>query len=493
MSQYPPIDGFPSDPFPDSPELAGFSDQGDSYADPFADGWGDAPSQNSPFSQGAPQAAPQQQVHEAPQQSVHEAPQQSFPQQQPAVQHAAAQGAPYSANDPVDYPNHVSGPSIDEMAEALDRLDPDTQASVEALMARINDDDATEVILNGPAEILIKVKGQRYHDPAINFRNADTYHMAINNFVLPFVDTVDRIDGKNILVEGQMEVPSLFEDETPPTLARLHMLCPPLTPYAKATIAKKARYEYDLDALAESGSMTPEMADFLKAVAHARLTFVVSGVTGAGKTTLLQAMSHYFDSNDRIIVVEDTPELRLPIADVVYLNATVVKPGQDSAKTITIEWLVRQAQRMRMDRVIVGEVRGPEMYEFLLAANSGADGSATTVHADSPRRALDKMLALAAKGSGNTQEMTIRREIGATIDIIVQASLVDGRHVVTAIEEISSTLTAQGLFSTQTLFRYDKSRDMHVIENAPSDDLRSLLQMRGVAINPAWFPRQSRY
>lgn len=482
-----------SEPFFDSPELNDFngeqSEGGNS--DPFSNGWGDAPAAGSAFA--ATQESPYEELL-VTQELINETPvSEAQVTQQPVYEHTGQQQADsYTPNQAVDYPTVITGPSIDEMEEALERLDPDTQAAVEALLARINDDDSSEVILNGPSEVLIKVKGQRYHDPAVKFKDVETYHMVINTFVLPFVDTRDRINSESVLIEGQMEVPS-FEEGIPPTLARVHILCPPLTAFAKATIAKKARYEYDLDALAEAGSMAPEMADFLKAVAHARLTFIVSGVTGAGKTTLLQAMSHYFDANDRIIVVEDTPELRLPVADVVYLNSSIVRPGEDHTKGVTIEWLVRQAQRMRMDRVIVGEVRGPEMYEFLLAANSGADGSATTVHADSPRRALDKMLALAAKGSGNTQELTIRREIGATVDIVIQASLIDGRHIVTAVEEISATLTSQGLFSTQTLFKYDKNRGQHVIENAPSEGLRSLLQMRGIPINPAWFPRQTRH
>jgi Flp pilus assembly CpaF family ATPase len=488
VSQFPQ-----SEPFLDSPELNAFScDQTEGeHVDPFSDGWGEAPAAGSAFAV-TPESSYKEPV--VTQELINEAPASEGQMTQQPVYEQSGQlpAESYTANVAVEYPTVITGPSIDEMEEALDRLDPETQAAVEALLARINDDDSSEVILNGPSEVLIKVKGQRYHDPAVTFKDVETYHMVINTFVLPFVDTRDRINSESVLIEGQMEVPS-FEEGVPPTLARVHILCPPLTTFAKATIAKKARYEYDLDALAETGSMAPEMADFLKAVAHARLTFVVSGVTGSGKTTLLQAMSHYFDANDRIIVVEDTPELRLPIADVVYLNSSIVRPGEDHSKGVTIEWLVRQAQRMRMDRVVVGEVRGSEMYEFLLAANSGADGSATTVHADSPRRALDKMLALAAKGSGNTQEMTIRREIGATVDIVIQASLIDGRHVVTAVEEISATLTSQGLFSTQTLFRYDKNRGQHVIENAPSEDLRSLLQMRGVPVNPAWFPRQARF
>lgn len=376
------------------------------------------------------------------------------------------------------------------MEHRLRQYPTEVQVAIEALIDRIGEDESSEVILNGPAEVLVKTGGHRWADGAIVFPDAVTYHAVINEFILPFCDTIDRIDGTNVLVEGQLELPALDEG-VPPMLARVHILAPPLTPYAKVTIAKRSRYDYNLDNLALTGSLTPAMADYLKAITRARLTVVVSGATGSGKTTLLQAMTHYYDGSDRVIVVEDTPELRIPIADVVYLNSGSVKPGQLEEGRVTIEWLVRQAQRMRMDRVVVGEVRGAEMYEFLLAANSGADGSATTIHADSPRRALDKMLALAAKGASATQEMTIRREIAATVDVIVQTSIIDNRHVVTAIEEVAPNLTSNGVFSTQTIFKYDKTLGAHIVESAPSDGFRDLLATRNVAFDPAWLPNRA--
>lgn len=396
---------------------------------------------------------------------------------------------PHVAPPPPEVSAPVADPDEGEAA-FTEGFTPEALQAAQALLGRIVDDEATEVIMNGPAEVLIKVKGQRYHDPAVVFADTDTYHRIINEVLLAYVDTTGRIDGDTVLIEGQMEIPSGVDD-VPPALARVHILAPPLVPHAKVTIAKKARWEYDLDGIAAVGSMTAEMADFLAAIAHARLTTLIAGVTGAGKTTLLQAMSHAFDMNDRIIVVEDTPELRLPIADVVYLNYSAVRGSEDTG-VVSIEWLVRQAQRMRMDRVIVGEVRGAEAYEFLLAANSGAEGSATTIHADSPRRALDKMLALAAKGSNSTNEITLRREIAATIDVIVQTSLIDGRHVITAIEEVSRIVNQNAQIATQTLFEYDRKRGRWMVRNPLSDDLQNLLRQRGVTLNPGWFPQTTR-
>lgn len=365
-------------------------------------------------------------------------------------------------------------------------MTPQTEQMAQMLLAVIAEDTSSEVLCNGPAEILVKQNGSRYHIDEIRFDSVDDYHAALNKFVLPYTDTMDRIDGINMLVEGQMELPSQ-DPNVPPLLARVHVLCPPLVKYAKVTIAKKARYEYDLDGIAASGAMTPQMAEFLKAAAFGRLNVVISGPTGSGKTTLLQAMSRHFDQNDRLVVIEDTPELRVPLGDVVYLCSTNPKPGRPPEDVVTLEWLVKAANRMRMDRVIVGECRGAEAAEFLVAANSGAEGSMTTIHADNPRRALDKMLSLATKSPTAASEQTLVREIAQSVDIIVQASLVDGRHVVTHIEEISRTVTGGGLIATQPLWTYNRATGQHQTQQRPTEELAATMAQRGVPVDPSWF------
>lgn len=366
-------------------------------------------------------------------------------------------------------------------------LSPDGVAAAAGLIDLLDADDSSEIIMNGPNEIMAKVKGQRFHVPSVSFGDAETYHKVINEVLLPYVDTADRIDGTNILVEGQLELPSTRPGE-PPMLARVHILAPPLVAFAKVTIAKKARRDLDIDTMIAGGAMTPAMGEFLKATAHARLTFVVSGPTGAGKTTLLQAMAAHFDQNDRIVVIEDTPELRLSLADTVYLCSTSLKPGQRTEDIVTTEWLVKAANRMRMDRIVVGECRGGEMAEWLIAANSGAEGSATTVHADNPRRTLDKLLSLASKSHTSGTEQTLRREIAATVDIVVQAGIIDGKHVITHIEEVSNTVRAeQGIIATQTLFEYDRGTGTHVVKSRPTDEMLNLFKQRGIALSPAIF------
>jgi pilus assembly protein CpaF len=362
----------------------------------------------------------------------------------------------------------------------------DIQDSVQALLNYIGDDECSEVLLNGPNEISRKVRGARYHCPDVSFKDAATYHRVINEVILPMTDTRDRIDGSTVVIEGQLELVS--PAGKPPMLARLHMIAPPGVQFAKITIAKKPRYDLTLDDLASNGTLSFESADFLKAAARGRKTIVVSGPTGAGKTTTLQAITHCFDVNDRVVVIEETPELRLPLGDVVYLRATLQRPGMDPSQVFSLDFWTKQANRMRMDRVVVGETRGGEMSDWLLAANSGAEGSATTVHANTPRRALDKMLALATKSETATSEAQLRREIASTVSLIVQCGLIDNRHVITAIEEISDTISsATGQIQTNTLFEWDRALNRMVPRNRPSDDFIASLTQQGIPVNQSWF------
>jgi pilus assembly protein CpaF len=364
----------------------------------------------------------------------------------------------------------------------------EVKAMAQALLNFIADDECSEVLMNGPKEISRKIGGTRFQCPEINFSDAATYHQVINEVVLRYcADTDDRIDGKTVMIEGQLELPSPISNRAP-MLARVHIIAPPGVSFAKVTIAKKPRVDLTLDDLAENGTLSQNEADFLKACARGRKTIVVSGATGSGKTTLLQSITHHFDSNDRVIVIEETPELRLPFGDVVYLRATPERPGQDPEDIYDLAFWTKQSNRMRMDRVIVGEIRGAEMSEWLMAANSGAEGSATTVHANTPRRCLDKILGLATKSLTSTSEGQLRREIASTIDLIVQVGVVDGRHIVTEIEEISDTVAQQsGQIMTNTIFSYDKAKGMHVSMGRPSDDFIESLESQGIAVNSAWF------
>jgi pilus assembly protein CpaF len=376
----------------------------------------------------------------------------------------------------------------EELDPELSGLPEDVVDSLDRLMEEIISDDSSEVLMNGPQEIHYKKNGIRYHIPEINFRDVKTYHHIINKFVLEFTDTKDRIGEDSFFIEGQLELEDPRDSNLPPTVARVHVMAPPVVKFAKVTIAKKAKNPFTIDEIANRGSMTLQMAEFMKAIARGKVTTILSGVSGSGKTTLLEALSFHFDQNDRIIVVEDTPELNLPVTDVVYMASTKPKPGEDKSKATTLEWLVSQTNRMRPDRIIIGESRGGEFAEFLLAANSGADGSMTTIHASDPRRALNKMAALAAKAGTGQDERSINKDISSTVQLIIQAAKIDGQHVITHIEEVSNTIREQtGAISTTTLFEYDRYTGAHVAKNQPSEQLKKFLAARGVNVELGWF------
>lgn len=383
------------------------------------------------------------------------------------------------------YEAEEEGSALDDAAKSLS---PEIQDSVERLLMHINDQESSEVLMNGPSEIMIKVNGARFHVSTIDFKTIKIYHDVINNFVLPFVDTNERLGDNSYLIEGQMELPDMEDPDLPPTIARVHIIAPPVVKAAKVTIAKKARRQFTVDDIVANGAMSYQMGEFLKVAARGKLTTILSGLSGSGKTTLLEAMSHHFDQDDRILVVEDTQELMLPISDVVYMRSQLARPGDKDIAPITLEWLVSQANRMRPDRIIIGEVRGGEMSEFLVAANSGADGSMTTIHAGSPKLTLTKIASLAMKNVTSKNEDSIVRDIAATIQIVVQAALIDGQHVITHIEEISDIVNqTTKAISTQTLFEYNRNTGKHVAISRPSEKLQSFLAQRGIKLDPQLF------
>ena len=377
-----------------------------------------------------------------------------------------------------------------ERREEIAALSDDAKENARRLLKRITDDESSEVLLNGPNEIMFKVNGTRYYDRDIKFADIETYHSVINTLILYETDTKDRIGSNFHLIEGQLELPDYENPEQPPLIARVHVIAPPVVKAAKVTIAKKAKTQFQIDDLQQRGAMSPQMAAFLKACARGRATVVFSGVSGSGKTTLLEAMSYHFDENDRVIVIEDTSELQLPLADTVYLLSTSRKPSQDTSEIVTLEWLVSQANRMRPDRIVVGEIRGAELAEFLSAANSGADGSMTTVHASSPRQTIEKMLSFAIKSPSAKNEKSVYRDIASTVQIIVQTALVDGRHVISQIEEVSDTVLTNGNgIATTPLFEFNRNTGQFGSPGRPTDSLQQFLGQRGVKVDPAWFVR----
>ncbi|WP_375690706.1 CpaF family protein [Pseudooceanicola sp. LIPI14-2-Ac024] len=216
------------------------------------------------------------------------------------------------------------------------------------------------------------------------------------------------------------------------------------------SIRKFSRQPYSLDRLVQAGALTPGAAEVLRGLVEARLNVLISGGTGSGKTTMLNAMSAFIDTRQRIVTIEDAAELQLQQDHVVRLETR--PPNIEGSGAITQRDLVRNALRMRPDRIIVGEVRGAECFDMLQAMNTGHDGSMTTVHANTARDALGRLEQMVTMLGADIPMRTIRGQIASSVDVIVQLSrLGDGRRKVMSISEVTGmegdVVTMQDIFA----------------------------------------------
>jgi pilus assembly protein CpaF len=270
------------------------------------------------------------------------------------------------------------------------------------------------------------------------FISADSLMRVIERIVAPIGRRID---------EG---VPMV--DARLPDGSRVNAIIPPLSLIGPIlTIRRFAGQRYSMAKLVEIGALTPAMAEFLKVCVRYRKNIVVSGGTGSGKTTFLNALSEFIAPNERIVTIEDAAELRLEQPHVLSLEA---RPANVEGRgEITIRDLVRNALRMRPDRIIVGECRGGEALDMLQAMNTGHDGSLTTGHANSPRDLLSRLEVMVLMAGMDLPVRAIREQISAAVDVIVQLSrFSDGRRRVTGI------VTVEGLegevILTQPLFNF---------------------------------------
>jgi len=203
-------------------------------------------------------------------------------------------------------------------------------------------------------------------------------------------------------------------------------------------------------------------------------------------TTMLQAMTKLIPDSTRMGVAEDIPELELDQPDTTYLHSQPARPGMDPNKTAALSWVVQQFQRMRTDKLIIGETRGKEFAYFLVAANSGQEGSMTTIHADTPKRCLEKMSLFALQGSERQPIKAVNLDIAQTIDLIVQLIILpDGRHRVSSITAVSNTVSDgdEARITTADLYKYDVKSDSHFKAGSMPDALREKLDERDIDIS----------
>lgn len=344
------------------------------------------------------------------------------------------------------------------------------------------DPEVSEIAANGPNSFFYVKNGQRIN-MNINLRSEEEFIQGIQEGLVPHVRTSREFKLDGYLFEGRLTY-SIAGIEV---IARCHIGLPPSTVIPQISIAKKSASLRNLDSIASQGSMSTEMLNFLKMTVKAGMTTVVSGGTGAGKTTMLEAMTKLFPNDYRIAVAEDIPELVLIQPNVTYWEAVPFVPGMDPNEVATLQWVVKQFQRNRNDRVIIGETRGAEFAEFLVAANSGKNGSLTTIHADNPVSCLRKMTNFATQGFNGLNVRSVNTELASAVDIIVQLHRFPdtGRHRVTQIQEVTQTLSnnESASISTQPLYTYDSVTDTFKKEENMTDGLRKLCEQREVDIS----------
>jgi pilus assembly protein CpaF len=304
------------------------------------------------------------------------------------------------------------------------------------LQRLLDDPTVSEVMVNGPDHIYVERQG-RLQRTAVSFRSEERLRRVIERIVSR---VGRRIDESSPLVDARL-----------PDGSRVNAIIPPLAVNGSAlTIRKFAADPFQTRDLVELGTISPELGEVLYACVQARLNIVVSGGTGTGKTTLLNVLSSFIPADDRVVTIEDAVELQLQQEHVVRLESR--PPNIEGRGEVTIRDLVRNALRMRPDRIVVGECRGGEALDMLQAMNTGHDGSLSTVHANSPRDAIARLETLTLMAGMDLPLRAVREQIASAVDLIIHISrLRDGTRRVTQVTEVigmeGDTVTLQDAFA----------------------------------------------
>ncbi|HET8527963.1 MAG TPA: CpaF family protein [Gaiellaceae bacterium] len=303
----------------------------------------------------------------------------------------------------------------------------------------LRDPTVTEIMVNGPQDVYVE-RGGKIESADVVFTD--------NAHVLRIIDRIVSQVGRRV------DEASPMVDARLPDGSRVNAVVPPLSLRGPAlTIRKFSRDPYSLADLVGFGSLSGQAAEFLGACIRAKVNVLISGGTGSGKTTLLNALSGFVPGNERIVTIEDAAELQLLQRHVVSLEAR--PPNIEGQGEVRIRELVRNALRMRPDRIIVGEVRGAETLDMLQAMNTGHEGSLTTIHANSPRDALHRLEMLVLIGGLELPLRAIREQIASAFDLIVHlVRLVDGSRRISHVTEVAGMegdiVTLQDMFAART-------------------------------------------
>ncbi|EPX87570.1 Flp pilus assembly protein, ATPase CpaF [Rubellimicrobium thermophilum DSM 16684] len=341
----------------------------------------------------------------------------------------------------------IASENLEQMGVVLNReerqqLNQDLYDEVRGLgplEALLKDDTVTDILVNGPHQIFVE-RGGKLQLTDVTFR--DEKHLL--RIIDKIVSAVGRrVDESNPYVDARLPDGSRFNAMVPPVAVDGSLV----------SIRKFRKDKLSIDDLVRFGALTEEMAAYLQAAVSTRLNIIVSGGTGSGKTTTLNALSAFIDNNERILTIEDTAELQLQQTHVGRMESR--PPNVEGKGAVTPRDCLRNALRMRPDRIIVGETRGEEVIDMLQAMNTGHDGSMTTIHANSPRDGIARLENMIAMAGIEMPIKAVRSQIASAVNLIVQASrLQDGSRRMTSITEITGM--EGDVISMQEIFRFQR-------------------------------------
>lgn len=315
----------------------------------------------------------------------------------------------------------------------------------------LKDGSISEIMVNGPTEIWLERQG-RLMRSALSFQSESDLRRVLDRIVTPLGRRID---------EGSPMVDARLSDGS-----RVNAILAPLSLRGSAlTIRRFARSLMSVSDLVTRGSASPQMLEFLQVCVASRRNIIISGGTGSGKTTLLNLLSNLIPEGERVITIEDSAELSLRGAHVVSLEAR--PPNLEQKGEVTIRDLVRNALRMRPDRIVIGECRGAEALDMLQAMNTGHDGSLTTLHANSARDVTSRLEVLCLMAGMDLPVQALREQVASAIDLIVhQARFADGVRRITTIAEVTGI--ESGRIQMQTLFEYRAGKGFCACDAVPN-------------------------